>query len=196
MSLLNAFIIAILFLSLLLYVVIRFVLNEQQLYKLKYTFYVVVVMSAAIVLQPLFLIRARNPSNIRLAGILLNPILRLLGIRYNVKNAQVLDKDEPCVLVANHQSSIDFIGMMHLWPEHIRYCTILAKKELIWAGPFGLSSWFAGLEFIDRKNRERSGETMRHVINKIQTKSLRLWVFPEGIRRRLIEIICSVFFLL
>ncbi len=37
--------------------------------------------------------------------------------------------------------------------------------ELIWAGPFGLSSWFAGLEFIDRKNRERSGETMRQVID-------------------------------
>ena len=178
---LNAFIIGFIFISLLLYIVVRFVLNEQQLYKLKYTVYVCIVMTAAIVLQPVFILRARNAYNIRLAALLLNPIFGLFGIRYKVKNGQVLDKDEPCVCVANHQSSIDFIGMMHLWPEHIRYCTILAKKELIWAGPFGISSWFAGLEFIDRKNRERSSETMRHVINKIQTKSLRLWVFPEGI---------------
>jgi len=69
---------------------------------------------------------------------------------------------------------------MKLWPKHIRYCTILAKKELIWALPFGLTAWLAGVEFIDRKNRERSSETMRLLNKKVQDKSLRLWVFPEG----------------
>lgn len=180
MSLFNTLIIGIIFISLLFFVVVRFVLNERQLYKLKYSFYVCVVMLSAIILQPFFILRARNAANIRLAARLLNPILWILGIRYRVTNSEVLDKEGPCVIVANHQSSIDFIGMMHLWPEHVRYCTVLAKKELIWAGPFGLSSWFAGLEFVDRKNRQQSGETMRHVVEKICSKSLRLWIFPEG----------------
>jgi lysophosphatidate acyltransferase len=137
-------------------------------------------MSAAIILQPLFFIRARNASNIRLAALALNPVLRLFGLKYRVENGEVLGKDDPCVIVANHQSSLDFIGMMNIWPEHVRYCTILAKRELIWAGPSGSSSWLAGVEFVDRKNRHRSSETMRHILRKITNKSLRLWMFPEG----------------
>ncbi|CAF1280761.1 unnamed protein product [Adineta steineri] len=139
-------------------------------------------MLISVILIPVFLIRARNVINIRLAAQVLNPILNLFGIKYRIENAKVLDKEESCVIVANHQSSIDFIGMMRLWPEHIRYCTILAKKELIWALPFGFAAWLTGLEFVDRKNRERSSETMRQVTKKVQDKSLRLWVFPEGTR--------------
>ena len=151
-------------------------------------------MLAAIVLQPLFFLRARNASNIRLAALLLNPFLRLFGIKYRVENSEFLDKEGPCVIVANHQSSIDFIGMMHLWPEHVRYCTILAKKELLYTGPFGSSSWLAGLEFVDRKNRQQSSEKMRHVMNKIKNKSLRLWIFPEGKSKFINQSIKSFFF--
>ncbi|CAF0812351.1 unnamed protein product [Rotaria sp. Silwood1] len=165
-----------------IYILIQHVLNERQLCKLKYAFYVTIVMLFAIILPPIFFLRPRNPLNIRLASILLNPIFRLLGLKYRVENAQVLDDDKPCIIVANHQSSIDFIGMMYLWPKHIRYCTILAKKELLWLGPFGISSWLAGVEFIDRNNRQRASETMSHIMKKIQNKSLRLWVFPEGTR--------------
>jgi lysophosphatidate acyltransferase len=118
--------------------------------------------------------------NIRLASSIVNPIFNLFGIKYRIENAEVLDKEGACVIVANHQSSIDFIGMMKLWPEHIRYCTILAKKELIWALPFGLTAWLTGIEYVDRKNRERSSETMRLLTKKVQDKSLRLWIFPEG----------------
>lgn len=179
MSIFNLFIIGII-LIITIYLLIQYVLSEQQLYKIKFTFYVSMVMFIAIILQPIFFLRARNALNIRLAALALNPLFRILGLKYRVENAQALDKDGPCIIVANHQSSIDFIGMMHIWPEHVRYCTILAKKELIWAGPFGPSSWCAGVEFVDRKNRERSAETMRYIMKKIKHKSLRLWIFPEG----------------
>jgi lysophosphatidate acyltransferase len=178
--LLNLVIIGIISIIIIAYILVQYVLNERQIYKIKYTFYASIVMLAAIIFQPLFFLRARNASNIRLAALTLNPILRLFGLTYRIENAKVLEKDGPCIIVANHQSSIDVIGMMHIWPEHIRYCTILAKKELMWAGPFGSSSWLAGVEFIDRKNRNRSIETMRHVLKKITHKSLRLWIFPEG----------------
>lgn len=180
MSTLSIFIIGVILMIIAIYLLVQYILNERQLYKIKYTLYASLVMLFAIILPPIYLLRPRNALNIRLAAILLNPLLRLFGLKYRVENAQVLDKDEPCVIVANHQSSIDFIGMMHIWPEHVRYCTILAKKELIWAGPFGPSSWLAGVEFVDRKNREKSSETMRHITKKIKDKSLRLWIFPEG----------------
>lgn len=180
MSFFNLCIIALITIIIIVYVLVQFVLNERQVYKIKYTIYVTICMLAAIVFQPFFLLRARNALNIRLAALALNPVFRLFGLTYRIENGKVLDKDGPCIIVANHQSSIDFMGMMRLWPEHIRYCTILAKKEIIWAGPFGISSWFAGVEFVDRKNRDRSIETMRHIRKKIIEKSLRLWIFPEG----------------
>ncbi|UJR09656.1 hypothetical protein I4U23_013890 [Adineta vaga] len=151
----------------LIYFLTKYILNEKQLYVLKYILYVGYVMLISVVIIPVFIIRPRDAFNIRL---------------YRIENAKVLDREGPCVIVANHQSSIDFIGMMKLWPEHIRYCTILAKKELIWALPFGFSAWLAGLEYVDRKNRDKSTETMQHVTKKVQEKSLRLWVFPEGTR--------------
>ncbi|CAF1591016.1 unnamed protein product [Rotaria sp. Silwood1] len=178
----NLWIIGLISIILVIYLLTQYVLNEKQIHMLKYTLYVTVIMLLSIILIPIFLIRPRNVLNIRLGARIMNPIFNLLGIKYRIENAKVLDNDESCVIVANHQSSIDFIGMMQLWPEHIRYCTILAKKELFWALPFGFTAWLAGLEYIDRNSRERSSETMRNLTKKVQHKSLRLWVFPEGTR--------------
>ena len=180
MPALTTFLLGLLALGVLLYLLVQYVLNEKQIYLVKYAFYVMFVMLMAVVLLPVFLIRPRHVSNIRTASLFLNPVLRLFGIRYRVERAHVLDTDKPCVIVANHQSSIDFIGLMHLWPEHVRYCTILAKRELIWALPFGLTAWLAGLEYVNRKDRQQASQTMQNLTEKVRSKSLRLWVFPEG----------------
>ncbi|CAF2719519.1 unnamed protein product [Rotaria sp. Silwood2] len=182
MTSLSLWIIGLISIIIVIYLFAEYFLNEKQIHTIKYILYVTVVMLLSIILIPVFLIRPRSVLNIRLASRIMNPIFNLLGIKYRIENGQVLDKDEPCVIVANHQSSIDFIGMMQLWPEHIRYCTILAKKELFWALPFGFTAWLAGVEYVDRKSRERSSETMRNLTKKVQDKSLRLWVFPEGTR--------------
>ena len=164
----------------LLAVLYALVLTESQRFHVKYGSYACLVMLYAIVLQPLFFLRPRNAWNIRLAALLLNPLLRLYGHQYRLENGQVLKNDRPCIIVANHQSAIDFIGMMHVWPEYIQYCTILAKRELLFAGPFGLSSWLAGVEFIDRSNHERARDTLSRLVKKIQKTALRVWIFPEG----------------
>lgn len=163
-----------------IYLLSQYVLNEKQIHAIKYTVYIAIVMSLSIIMIPVFLIRPRNVFNIRLASKVLNRLFYFFGINYHIKNGQVLDNNRPCVIVANHQSSIDFIGMMQLWPEHIRYCTILAKKELFWALPFGFTAWLAGVEYVDRKNRERASETLRQLTEKVKNESLRVWIFPEG----------------
>lgn len=182
LSSLILFLVAFAILIVLFYTFADSILTEKQIYQLKYVSYVLLVMATSVVVIPPFLFRPRHAANIALAASLLNPIFRLFGIRYRLENAQVLENDRPYVVVANHQSSIDFIGMMRLWPKYIRYCTILAKKELFWALPFGFTAWLAGVEYVDRKNRERSGKTMRELTKKVQDNSLRLWVFPEGTR--------------
>jgi len=121
-----------------IYLLAHYVLNEKQIYILKYTLYVTSIMTASVIVIPLFLIRPRNAFNIRLGALIVDPVLSLFGIKYRIENAEVLDKEGPCVVVANHQSSIDVIGIVKLWPKHIRYCTILAKKRII----MGSTIWF------------------------------------------------------
>ncbi|CAF1014269.1 unnamed protein product [Rotaria sordida] len=182
MTCLSLWIIGLISIIIIIYLLVQYVLNEKQIHRLKYILYVGIIMFLSIILIPVFLIRPRNPLNIRLGARIMNPIFNLFGIKYRIENGEILNKLGPCVIVANHQSSIDFIGMMQLWSEYVRYCTILAKKELFWALPFGFTAWLAGVEYVDRKNRERSSETMRLLTKKVQEKSLRLWVFPEGTR--------------
>lgn len=173
-------VVAVVLLVVFFYFFVSLFLNEKQIYQFKYVSYVVLIMTMSVVIIPLFLVRPRNVRNISLAARLLNPFFRLFGFRYRIENADVLENDRPAVIVANHQSSIDFIGMMKLWPDYVRFCTILAKKELIWALPFGFTAWLAGLEYVDRKNRDKSSKTMKNLTKKVQENSLRLWVFPEG----------------
>lgn len=51
--------------------------------------------------------------------------------------------------------------MFQIWSV-MRKCTVVAKKELFYAWPFGLAAWLCGLIFIDRLNSGKS----RDAINK------------------------------
>ena len=48
-------------------------------------------------------------------------------------------------------------ALMKFLPDR---CTALAKKELLYAGTFGLAAWLSGLIFVDRVNRNSSRQTM------------------------------------
>lgn len=176
----NFYLIALISSILIIYLFVQYILNEKQIYMLKYILYVALVMFLSILTIPIFLIRPRHADNIRLAAILLNPLFDRFGWTFRIENGEIFHRVGACIIVANHQSSVDFIGTMKLWPKYIRYCTILAKKEIIYALPFGFTAWLAGVEFVDRKNRLRANETMRVLAEKIKEKSLRLWIFPEG----------------
>ena len=54
--------------------------------------------------------------------------------------------------------------MMTIYPSR---CSALAKKELIFMGPFGPASWLAGLVFIDRLNAEKARGTLEKTANYI-----------------------------
>lgn len=45
-----------------------------------------------------------------------------------------LDEDQPCVIISNHQSILDMMGLMKVLPRH---CMQVAKRELLFLGPMG-----------------------------------------------------------
>jgi len=87
----------------------------------------------------------------------------LIGLRWTVKGMEHLSRERntACVMVANHQSSLDILGMFEIW--HVMgKVTVVAKRELMFAGTFGIAAWLCNLIFIDRTNPTSA----KDVINK------------------------------
>ena len=61
----------------------------------------------------------------------------------------LLKRPEACVVVANHQSSIDLLGMFVIWGKLERVAA-LAKQSLVYYGSFGITAFLCGTVFVDR----------------------------------------------
>lgn len=57
--------------------------------------------------------------------------------------------------------------MFEIWPV-MGKCTVVAKKELFYAWPFGLAAWLCGLIFIDRLNSESSRQTINNSMDQLK----------------------------
>lgn len=145
----------------------------------------------------------------RLASSMCHHINTLLGLRWELRGREHLERDRACIIVANHQSSLDVLGMFELWPVMDK-CTVVAKKEIFYAWPVGLAAWLCGLIFIDRMNSERARSVINDATQEIKTNKVRfrakiasrlafticdytssqikLWIFPEGTRHNTGEI--------
>lgn len=58
--------------------------------------------------------------------------------------------------------------------------TVVAKRELLYAWPFGVCAWLCGLIFIDRYAADRAKKTMTNAMDRLKKEDIKLWVFPEG----------------
>ncbi|XP_040819197.1 1-acyl-sn-glycerol-3-phosphate acyltransferase beta isoform X2 [Ochotona curzoniae] len=70
------------------------------------------------------------------------------GLRFEVRGRPKLDVDQPCVIISNHQSILDMMGLMEVLP---RRCVQVAKRELLFLGPVGLVMYLGGVFFISRQ---------------------------------------------
>ncbi|XP_078045123.1 1-Acylglycerol-3-phosphate O-acyltransferase 1 isoform X2 [Augochlora pura] len=123
----------------------------------------------------------------RLASSVCSYLTNLLGVRWELRGREHLEQDRAFIIVSNHQSSLDIIGLFQIWPV-MEKCTVIAKKELFYAWPFGLAAWLCGLIFIDRMNSEKARTVMNTATNHIKDDKIKLWIFPEGTRHNTGEI--------
>lgn len=98
-------------------------------------------------------------------------VSNLIGLRWELRGREHLEKEQACIIVANHQSSLDILGMLEIWPIMDK-CTAVAKKELFYAWPFGLAAWLCGLIFIDRMNSDKSRMVLNEATDNIKEKKV------------------------
>lgn len=108
----------------------------------------------------------------RLGSLICRHVNTLLGLRWELRGREYLEKDRACIIVANHQSSLDVLGMFDIWSVMDK-CTVVAKKEIFYAWPVGLSAWLCGMIYIDRMNSEKAQSTLNTAMKEITDKKVK-----------------------
>ncbi|KAL7647135.1 UNVERIFIED_CONTAM: hypothetical protein RMT77_002393 [Armadillidium vulgare] len=154
--------------------------NRFRFY-LKFCIYYVFVMLCSVLCIPFLAWRPGNVRNTLIATFPLRILNPLLGLNWEIEGIEHIVPDRAAIVVANHQSSVDFLGMVYMWPIFCKISAI-AKKELFYAMPFGFTAWLCGTRFIDRSNPQRAKDSMNAALAYCKENKVKLWVFPEGTR--------------
>jgi len=136
---------------------------KATIYYLKFNYYYGMVTAVVTILIPYFMLKPKNVLNFLVSSAGCRHVSKVIGITWTLRGSENLSKDRTCVIVANHQSSLDVQGMMDVWPV-IRKMTAIAKRELLFAGSFGISMFLAGLTFIDRSAGGKAGDAMNNAM--------------------------------
>ncbi|XP_028576309.1 1-acyl-sn-glycerol-3-phosphate acyltransferase alpha isoform X1 [Podarcis muralis] len=148
-------------------------------YFCKMAFYNSYILFLAVIVIPICAVRGRNVENMKIIRSMMLHVKYLYGIKIDVRGTENFNIKQPYVIVSNHQSSLDLLGMMEVLPDR---CVPIAKKELMYMGTVGLACWLGGIIFINRKKTDDAISVMAETAQTMLCEDVRVWVFPEGTR--------------
>lgn len=105
-------------------------------------------------------------------------LLKVAGVKVTVQGVENIEKDEPYIFAANHQSQFDIFAMHAAFPHEFRW---LAKKELFQIPLFGLAMRLAGYLAVDRSHGRQAMNSLVEAAKTIAEGSSVI-IFPEGTR--------------
>ncbi|XP_054249333.1 1-acyl-sn-glycerol-3-phosphate acyltransferase beta [Indicator indicator] len=144
-------------------------------------FYCLLCLVSSVLTVPVCLIvnGGRSVKNMKIIKTVLKTFKYLLGVRFEVKGLENFNMDGPAIIVSNHQSILDMMGLMEILPDN---CAQVAKKELMYAGTVGLVIYLGGVIFINRKSTSSAKMVMSEVAKTMASDKVKVWVYPEGTR--------------
>ncbi len=107
-------------------------------------------------------------------------IIWLTGVKVVVNGLEHLDRNNPQVLVANHQGSFDIWALSSQLPIQFRW---VVKKELFKIPALGGAMRAAGDISLDRSNPRQAMKDIKLGLERLK-QGRSLIVFPEGTRTR------------
>jgi len=102
----------------------------------------------------------------------------LVGLTYSERGRHNIP-DEPCLIIANHQSTWETLAFLALFPD----VAIVAKRELLTIPVF---SWFLRKSPMILIDRESGSKAVRKMVDESQAalaEGRSVLIFPEGTRK-------------
>ncbi|XP_034171031.1 1-acyl-sn-glycerol-3-phosphate acyltransferase beta isoform X1 [Osmia lignaria lignaria] len=154
---------------------------EPVRYYIKFTTFITSAAIPATLHLPFMLLRIRDWRNALFSAWCVKKVLEFLGVRFRVRGKENIVKDSGSIVLINHQSILDLCVLGELWPV-LTKCTVIAKKEILYFGLFGLASWLWGTIFINRQRGEEAQNAINATAKCIKDLKANLLIFPEGSR--------------
>ncbi|XP_021050140.1 1-acyl-sn-glycerol-3-phosphate acyltransferase beta [Mus pahari] len=121
----------------------------------------------------------RTVDNMSIISWFVRSFKYMYGLRFEVSGQKKLEVDGPCVIISNHQSILDMMGLMEILPKR---CVQIAKRELMFTGPVGLIMYLGGVYFINRQKARTAMSVMADLGDLMVKENLKVWIYPEGTR--------------
>tara|TARA_R110002020_G_scaffold268168_4_gene483336 strand:- start:1204 stop:1989 length:786 start_codon:yes stop_codon:yes gene_type:complete len=109
--------------------------------------------------------------------------LNLLGTTFKFNNPYKISRDQPCIIVANHQGQYDIPPI--IWHMRKMHPKFISKKELGKGIPsISYNLRHGGSALIDRRNKKQSLLAIRELTTTMNATNRSVVIFPEGTRSR------------
>ncbi|XP_042768451.1 1-acyl-sn-glycerol-3-phosphate acyltransferase beta isoform X1 [Panthera leo] len=156
-------------------------LSRSARFYAKVSLYCALCVSGSTLAAVICLLRhgGRTVENLSIISWFVRTFKYMFGLRFDIKGRQKLEVDHPCVIISNHQSILDMMGLMEALPKR---CVQIAKRELLFMGPVGLIMYLGGVFFINRQRSRTAMTVMADVGERMVRENLKVWVYPEGTR--------------
>lgn len=156
---------------------------QKKIIQLKAAFLVFWFFFVALLSYGVILLRLGRNRNINqfFADTFGKGIGRVAGVGMEVRGEENIPKDQPVVMVGNHQSNLDLAFIGRCCPPN---CVVIGKQEILWVPVFGLLFKLSGNIMIQRQKKRQSMAIINQVAEEIRTRRVSVCIFPEGTRNK------------
>jgi len=100
------------------------------------------------------------------------------GVNYEVEGLEHINKDQPAIILSNHQSAWETLALRYILPTQV----VLLKRSLVWLPIWGWALGSLKSIVIDRKSQTIALRALLDKGEKALNEGLWVLVFPEGTR--------------
>lgn len=124
-----------------------------------------------------------HKKSVDILNLCLMRCMHILGVRYSFKNPFIIERNQPTIIVSNHQSMNDIPPI--IWYLRKLHPKFISKKELGKGIPsVSYNLRHGGSVLIDRKDPVQSVNAIKSFSKNVASNNWGAVIFPEGTRSR------------
>jgi len=171
------FLILVIFLS---FIICLWSISHRFRYIIKMVTYVGCIFITGLIAWPYCAVFGRSAENHQRFFRVFHLLTSWVHIEFRKRNLENLDNaGKPCIIIANHQSSLDMMSMGAMWPKN---CVALIKSSLKYLPGGNLCCYLSKDVWVNRFSKENAHRSLDKAVEVIQEDQSKIFVFPEGTR--------------